>query len=211
MMLTGKALTALMGDPVGKGRFLKSAQTCDVLIACRVSPMQKAELVRLIREAAPKGREPVTAAIGDGANDVPMIQEAQVGIGIAGREGRQSVNNSDFAIGQFMHLQRLIFVHGRWNYLRACKFTLFTFWRNMVQVLIMFSYTFFSGFSGTVLFEDWLRLSFNGFGSIPVLAVGAFDQDVPASEACKHPQLYVVGREDQELNVQKTLQTFLSA
>merc|ERR1719215_1986633 len=173
--------------------------------------MQKAELVRLIREAAPKGREPVTAAIGDGANDVPMIQEAQVGIGIAGREGRQSVNNSDFAIAQFQYLQRLLFVHGRWNYLRACKFTLFTFWRNMVQVLIMFSYTFFSGFSGTVLFEDWLRLSFNGFGSIPVLAVGAFDQDVPASVAYENPQLYVVGREDQELNVKKTIQTFLAA
>merc|ERR1719215_1832177 len=173
--------------------------------------MQKAELVRLIREAAPKGREPVTAAIGDGANDVPMIQEAQVGIGIAGREGRQSVNNSDFAIAQFEYLQRLLFVHGRWNYLRACKFTLFMFWRNMVQVLIMFSYTFFSGFSGTVLFEDWLRLTFNGFGTLPVLAVGAFDQDVKADVPLAHPSLYDVGRDGNELNVMKTLQTFLAA
>merc|ERR1712100_246159 len=72
----------------------------------------------------------VTLAIGDGANDVPMIQEAHVGIGIAGREGRQAVNNSDFAIGQFRYLQRLMLVHGRWNYRRQCSYTLFTFWRN---------------------------------------------------------------------------------
>merc|ERR1719215_2591202 len=129
--------------------------------------MQKAELVRLIREAAPKGREPVTAAIGDGANDVPMIQEAQVGIGIAGREGRQAVNNSDFAIGQFSYLQRLLLVHGRWNYRRACKFTLFTFWRSAVQVLLMFFYTFVDGYSGTSIFEDWIRVTFTFLCSFP--------------------------------------------
>lgn len=81
----------------------------------------------------------------------------------------------------------------------------------MVQVLIMFSYTFFSGFSGTVLFEDFLRLTFNGFGTIPVLAVGTFDQDIEASVAYTHPELYDVGREGQELNVRRTLQTFLAA
>jgi len=81
----------------------------------------------------------------------------------------------------------------------------------MVQVLILFAYTFFSGFSGTVLFEDWLRLTFNGFGTLPVLAVGAFDQDIKADVADTNPQLYVVGREGQELNVMKTLQTFIAA
>ena len=86
------------GDSPLKRKFQRISTSCAVLIACRVSPLQKAELVHFIRERVVPS--PVTLAIGDGANDVPMIQTAQVGVGIAGREGRQAVNNSDFAIGQ---------------------------------------------------------------------------------------------------------------
>jgi len=88
------------------------------------------------------------------------------------------VNNSDFAIGQFKYLQQLLFVHGRWNYRRACAYTLFTFWRNMVQVLMIVYYTWISGYSGTSLFEDWVRLSFNPLCTLPILAVGCLDKDV---------------------------------
>ena len=62
-----------------------------------------------------------TLSIGDGANDVPMLQGAHVGVGISGQEGMQAVNNSDFAIAQFRYLKRLLFVHGRWNYRRSSK------------------------------------------------------------------------------------------
>lgn len=209
MMVTGKALAGITQSESSKRDFLKTAQDCSVLIACRVSPMQKAELVRLVREGV--SPTPVTLAVGDGANDVPMIQEAQVGVGIAGREGRQSVNNSDFAIGQFKYLQRLLLVHGRWNYRRACKFTLFTFWRNMVQVLMIFYYTFFSGYSGTVLFEDWIRLSFNVICSVPILAVGCFDQDVTAKTSLEHPELYEVGRLGLDLGRRKMFFTLCAA
>jgi magnesium-transporting ATPase (P-type) len=81
----------------------------------RVSPKQKAALVRMIKTGAGK---PVTLAIGDGANDVGMIHEARVGVGIAGREGRHAANSSDFAIGQFRFLVPLILEHGRFNYIR---------------------------------------------------------------------------------------------
>jgi len=165
--------------------------------------------VKLVRRE--EGDSCVTLAIGDGANDVPMIQEAHVGIGIAGKEGRQAVNNSDFAIGQFKYLQRLMLVHGRWNYRRVCKFTLFTFWRNAVQVLMIFYYTFISGFSGTSLFEDWIRLSFNFLCSFPIMATGCFDQDVQEKVALTHPELYVCGREGKDLNPKKILQALLSA
>lgn len=97
-----------------------------VVIACRVSPLQKAWMVKLVRTGI--SPQPVTLSVGDGANDVPMIQEAQVGVGISGREGRQAVNAADFAIAQFQYLQRLLLVHGRLNYRRMCKFILYSFW-----------------------------------------------------------------------------------
>merc|ERR1712176_1327589 len=113
LLVTGPALEEVMNAGF-KQPFLEVAIHCSVVIACRVSPLQKAQMVSLVRTGVTP--TPVTLSIGDGANDVPMIQEAQVGIGIAGREGRQAVNNSDFAIGQFSYLQRLLLVHGRWNY-----------------------------------------------------------------------------------------------
>lgn len=210
LMVTGKSLSVLMSSSEDmKEEFLEVAQGCAVLIACRVSPAQKAELVRLIRTGVEPA--PVTLSVGDGANDVPMIQEAQVGVGIAGREGRQAVNNSDFAIAQFRHLERLLFVHGRWNYRRACTFTHFTFWRNMVQVLMMMYYTWMSGFSGTALYEDWIRLSFNVLCTLPILAVGVLDQDVDADVALANPKLYDIGRNGDDLNMAKTMQTVVAA
>ena len=76
-----------------------------------MSPLQKAEVVRLVKSSPAR---PTTAAVGDGANDVSMIQEAHVGLGIAGREGRAAVRSSDFAFSKFRHLQRVLLVHGHW-------------------------------------------------------------------------------------------------
>eukprot|EP00405_Crypthecodinium_cohnii_P047476 CAMPEP_0206573016 /NCGR_PEP_ID=MMETSP0325_2-20121206/28597_1 /ASSEMBLY_ACC=CAM_ASM_000347 /TAXON_ID=2866 /ORGANISM="Crypthecodinium cohnii, Strain Seligo" /LENGTH=1487 /DNA_ID=CAMNT_0054077345 /DNA_START=113 /DNA_END=4576 /DNA_ORIENTATION=+ len=209
LMVSGKALQGFMEDDKKKAKLLQIASSSSVLIACRVSPAQKAEMVRLVREGIKPS--PVTLSIGDGANDVPMIQEAQVGIGIAGKEGRQAVNNSDFAIAQFRFLESLLFVHGRWNYRRACTFTLFTFWRNMVQVLMMMYYTWVSGFSGTALYEDWIRLSFNLLCTLPILAVGCMDQDFTRSQSLEHPTLYRIGAEGLDLNVLRTMNTIVAA
>lgn len=209
IVVTGSALQKIFEDDDAKDKLLTIATSSAVLIACRVSPAQKAELVQFVREGVKP--TPVTLAIGDGANDVPMIQTAQVGVGIAGREGLQAVNNSDFALGQFRYLERLLFVHGRWNYRRACKFTNFTFWRNMVYVLMIVYYTQMSGFSGTSLYEDWIRLSFNALCSLPILAVGSMDQDVSATVALENPQLYNVGRLGEDLNFWKTVYNIVQA
>ena len=73
-----------------------------------------------------------TLAIGDGANDVPMLQGAHVGAGISGQEGMQAVNNADFAIAQFRYLKRLLFVHGRWSYRRSSKLVCYIFYKNVL-------------------------------------------------------------------------------
>jgi phospholipid-transporting ATPase len=208
-MITGAALEVVAATESMEAKLLEVAMIAQIVIGCRVSPLQKAQMVRLVRDGVKP--TPVTLAIGDGANDVPMIQEAQVGVGIAGREGRQSVNNSDFAIGQFRFLERLLLVHGRWNYLRVCKFTLFTFWRNAVQVLMIFYYTWISGFSGTCLFEDWIRMSFNFLCSLPIIATGCFDQDIPDHVALTNPECYRVGSQGLALNATKIVESLIGA
>ena len=84
------------------------------MLCCRVSPAQKAAVVKLVKDTL----NVMTLAIGDGSNDVAMIQAADVGVGIAGEEGRQAVMSSDYAIGQFRYLAKLLLTHGRWSYKR---------------------------------------------------------------------------------------------
>jgi len=105
--------------------------------------------------------EPVTLSIGDGANDVPMIQEAQVGVGISGKEGQQAANSADFSISQFKHLKRLLLLHGRWNYRRAAKVVLYSFYKNIVVTLCLVVFMYPSFMSGFCLFEEWMFNSYN--------------------------------------------------
>lgn len=112
--------------------FLKIAKTCEAVICCRVSPAQKAEVVKLIKDDDP---ETVTLAIGDGANDVSMILEAHIGVGLYGNEGMRAVQSSDYALGEFQFLWRLLLVHGRWSYLRNADLILYFFYKNIVFTL----------------------------------------------------------------------------
>lgn len=139
-----------------------------------MSPSQKALIVRLVKgSVSPK---PMTLAIGDGANDVGMIQEAQVGVGVSGKEGRQAVNSSDFAIAQFKFLRKLIMVHGRWNYRRLSKCILYSFYKNIVLTFMLFYFEFVSAFSGKSLFEDMVYSGYNFFLGMPPLMIGMFDK-----------------------------------
>lgn len=127
-------------------RFLDVASNCKAVIACRVTPLQKAQVVELIKRT----KNAVTLAIGDGANDVSMIRSAHVGVGISGQEGMQAVLASDYSIAQFRYLERLLLVHGRWSYYRMSKFLRYFFYKNFEFTLVHFWYAFFCGFSAQV-------------------------------------------------------------
>ena len=126
VVVDGATLADIEADETLKTLFFDLAVLTDSVICCRASPSQKASLVKAIRKEVDKS---VTLAIGDGANDIAMIQEAHVGIGITGKEGLQAARVSDYSIAQFRFLLKLLLVHGRWNYVRTCKYVLGTFWK----------------------------------------------------------------------------------
>jgi len=143
--------------PPCRAALLQLARHCKAVVGCRVSPIQKRQMVELVRFGGRHASDPGAAAaaatrtlaIGDGANDVPMIQGAHVGVGISGQEGMQAVNNSDYAIAQFAFLQRLLLVHGRWNYRRTSKLVCHIFYKNVLQAMLTFWYASLNQMSGT--------------------------------------------------------------
>ncbi|KAF8978123.1 hypothetical protein BGZ46_006809 [Entomortierella lignicola] len=172
--------------------FVELGIKADSVICCRVSPAQKAIVVKTVRARV---KHVVTLAIGDGANDIAMIQEANVGIGITGKEGLQAARSSDYSIAQFRFLERLLFVHGRWSYVRVSKFVLGTFYKCATFYLTQGLFQIFTGFSGTSLYEQWTLSFYNTlFSSLPVMVVGMFEQDLKASTLLLVPELYTYGQ-----------------
>nr|XP_008173119.1 phospholipid-transporting ATPase ID-like isoform X1 [Chrysemys picta bellii]XP_008173120.1 phospholipid-transporting ATPase ID-like isoform X1 [Chrysemys picta bellii]XP_023967180.1 phospholipid-transporting ATPase ID-like isoform X1 [Chrysemys picta bellii]XP_042702565.1 phospholipid-transporting ATPase ID-like isoform X1 [Chrysemys picta bellii] len=176
---------------------VRTACMCKVVICCRVTPLQKAQVVELVK----KYKKAVTLAIGDGANDVSMIKTAHIGVGISGQEGMQAVLSSDFSFAQFRYLQRLLLVHGRWSYIRMCKFLRYFFYKNFAFTLVHFWYGFFSGFSAQTVYDQWFITLYNlVYTSLPVLGMSLFDQDVDDRWSMRFPHLYEPGQQNLYFN-----------
>uniref|UniRef100_A0A8C8DMF2 Phospholipid-transporting ATPase n=1 Tax=Oryzias sinensis TaxID=183150 RepID=A0A8C8DMF2_9TELE len=170
---------------------LRTACMCQTVICCRVTPLQKAQVVKAVK----KYKQAVTLSIGDGANDVSMIKTAHIGVGISGQEGMQAVLSSDFSLAQFRYLQRLLLVHGRWSYLRMCKFLRYFFLKNFTFTFVHFWYAFFCGFSAQPVYDDWFSTCYNlVYTALPVLALSLFDQDVNSHWSFYYPKLYTPGQ-----------------
>lgn len=170
--------------------FLGLATRCSTVICCRSSPKQKALVARMLK----MGKGKITLAIGDGANDVGMLQEADIGVGISGVEGRQAVMSSDFAISQFRFLERLLLVHGHWCYRRIAMMICYFFYKNVAFGFTLFWYEAYASFSGQPAYNDWYMSFYNVlFTSLPVIALGVLDQDVSARLCLVHPLLYQEG------------------
>lgn len=178
--------------------FLDVAMSCKAVICCRVSPLQKTEIVNLIRHRV----HAISLAIGDGANDVGMIQAAHVGIGISGVEGLQAACASDYSIAQFQYLNKLLFVHGAWSYHRLTKLILYSFYKNICLHVIEFWFAILSGFSGQILFERWTLGFYNVlFTAAPPFALGLFDRWCSAEAMLRFPVLYKSSQNSEFFNV----------
>uniref|UniRef100_A0A3P9H379 Phospholipid-transporting ATPase n=1 Tax=Oryzias latipes TaxID=8090 RepID=A0A3P9H379_ORYLA len=196
LMIDGDTL-AIALSPDLQDRFLDLAKRCRSVLCCRVTPLQKSRVVKLVRDKL----KVMTLAVGDGANDVNMIQVADVGIGISGQEGMQAVMASDFAITRFKHLKKLLLVHGHWCYTRLANMVIYFFYKNAAYVNLLFWYQFYCGFSGTAMIDYWLMIFFNlFFTSTPPIMFGIMDKDVSAEMLMGVPELYRTGQGSGEYN-----------
>ncbi|OAD74275.1 hypothetical protein PHYBLDRAFT_177452 [Phycomyces blakesleeanus NRRL 1555(-)] len=190
LVLEGSALAKLFETDETRDKLLQVALLCKSVVCCRVSPLQKALVVEMVR----KGRNAVTLAVGDGANDVSMIQAANVGVGIAGKEGVQASMASDYSIGQFRFLGQLLLVQGHWSYGRIAEMVLNFFFKNVFWVFPSLWYQIYSRFSGNIFYDySFLQLYNIIFTLAPVIIMGCTDQDITAPCLRKYPQTYEVG------------------
>lgn len=172
-------------------RFMKLSDYTKTVICCRVTPLQKALVVRMVREM----RMSMTLAIGDGGNDVSMIQEAHVGVGIFGKEGTQAARSADYAIGEFKHLRQLVAVHGRYSQMRTAGLINLSFYKNLFFTLTQVYFQIFCFVSGTTFNNQWITSAFNVVvTSAPPFVFGIFEKDLDETTLFRFPRAYADAR-----------------
>ncbi|XBW34991.1 hypothetical protein QEN19_000556 [Hanseniaspora menglaensis] len=197
LVIDGKSLGYAL-EPDLEDYLMTLGKLCKAVICCRVSPLQKALVVKMCKRKT----DDLCLAIGDGANDVSMIQAAHVGVGITGLEGTQAARSADFAIGQFKHLQKLLLVHGSWSYQRISQAILYSFYKNIALYMTQFWYVFANCFSGQSIMESWIMTYYNVFFTVlPPLVLGILDQFVNSRLLEKYPSLYKCGQNSEFFNV----------
>ncbi|XP_044236113.1 phospholipid-transporting ATPase IH isoform X1 [Ursus arctos] len=194
LIIDGAALSLIMkpreDGSCGNYRelFLEICRNCSAVLCCRMAPLQKAQIVKLIKLSK---EHPITLAIGDGANDVSMILEAHVGIGVIGKEGRQAARNSDYAVPKFKHLKKMLLVHGHLYYIRISELVQYFFYKNVCFIFPQFLYQFFCGFSQQTLYDTaYLTLYNISFTSLPILLYSLMEQHVSIDTLRRDPSLY---------------------
>ncbi|PWN48183.1 putative NEO1-P-type ATPase [Violaceomyces palustris] len=169
-----------------KTDFIQLATQLSAVVACRCSPTQKADVARLIREHTKKR----VCCIGDGGNDVSMIQAADVGLGIVGKEGKQASLAADFSINQFSYLTKLLVWHGRNSYKRSAKLAQFVIHRGLIISIIQAVFSAIFYFAPIALYQGWLMVGYaTVYTMAPVFSL-VLDRDVSEDLALLYPELY---------------------
>lgn len=208
LIASGDALIQAMKEPLST-QMMSIANYCEAVLCCRVAPKQKADIVTLVRKTKPHVS---TLAIGDGANDVNMITAAHVGIGIRGVEGQQAARASDYAIGEFKLLKRLLVHHGRECYRKNCNLILYNFFKNIVLALSVFWIGFNMVFSGQRVYESWLYSLFNVFyAALPIVIYALADKQFSDDSLMKYPFLYSPGIKAAGFNTKRFWLWFFNA
>lgn len=222
-VITGRSIRHLVTHD-NDDEFIQILLQCKSVVVCRSTKDQKAQMVSLIQKVI-KGQV-LVLAIGDGANDVPMIKKADVGVGIAGKEGRQAAQNADYVVTQFKHLERLVLFHGRLNYVRTSKMVLYFLFKNLVLSFPFAIHTVISTlFSSSMLVTSTVGMSFNTvLTSIPVFVLGLLERDVSPNDrlisfasvsahalAQAYPKLYMTGRQNRMFTRRLLGSVFVSA
>lgn len=193
------ALAILLGGEQSREDLLFVTEKCTSVICCRCRPAQKRDMLKLIQDGIPGAK---CLAVGDGANDVEMINAANVGVGILGAEGAGAANASDIKVPQFKVLQKLLLVHGRWNYIRMALLVCYMFYKNCLFAQSQWWYVLFTGWSGQKFFIELATQTYNLFYTgIPILLIAVLDQDVDADSAQRFPHLYRTSQRGERLGV----------
>ncbi|XP_057853489.2 probable phospholipid-transporting ATPase 12 isoform X3 [Cryptomeria japonica] len=207
VIIDGKALGFVLSDENLKKMFLTLSLQCDSVICCRVSPKQKALVTELVRKDGNK----ICLSIGDGANDVGMIQKANIGVGISGVEGQQATMAADFSMAQFRFLERLLLVHGAWCYTRISFLIKYFLYKNIIFGFSIFFWNALTMFSGQSVYADWFLSLYNPlFTAFPVGVVAIFDQDVKSTYRLQFPCLYRQGQRNQSFTAWKLTSWFFN-
>jgi phospholipid-translocating ATPase len=184
LLIDGESLALLLTH--FRTEFISLAVLLPAVVACRCSPTQKADVAKLIREYTKKR----VCCIGDGGNDVSMIQAADVGVGIVGKEGRQASLAADFSIEQFCHLTKLLVWHGRNSYKRSAKLAQFVIHRGLIISVCQTMYSIAIKFEPEGLYKDWLLVGYaTVYTMAPVFSL-VLDKDVDENLANLYPELY---------------------
>uniref|UniRef100_A0A182W5N6 Phospholipid-transporting ATPase n=1 Tax=Anopheles minimus TaxID=112268 RepID=A0A182W5N6_9DIPT len=186
LLIDGTSL-AIALDSHGE-QFRDVTGRCQAVLCCRLSPLQKCQVVQLMKTAQ---SAPVTAAIGDGANDVSMIQEAHVGLGIVGREGRQAARCADYAFAKFCMLKKLLLVHGHYFSTRLTVLVLYFFYKNLVFMGIQLYFQLHSLFSNQSVYDSVFLTLYNVvYTAIPVLVLALTEKPYQEQTLLNMPSLY---------------------
>lgn len=183
VIVRGETLPEALHDD-NKAKFLELTLAAKSVICCRFAPRQKAQIVNMVRSAGK-----ITLAIGDGGNDVVMIQAAHIGVGIRGKEGLQAARAADYQINYFRYLKRLLLVHGRQSYLRTSFVSQYSYYKSLLFCMFQILYAIYSGFSGLSLFNSANITAYNMLLFFPIVT-SIFDQDLPPKVLMDHPRAY---------------------